>query len=148
MKYVGGITTSLMKNSARKRGFYESVLLQKWYEIFPAYAKFMRPVKMWKGRLTIATNSPSAAHNIKMQGQYLIQRMNQFVGYGVVKELKFEIRSFTPDEEEMLPTPLEVDSKAALDAKAKCASIIDDDLRACLERLGGVLEMEKRKKAS
>ena len=135
-----------MRSPAYKRGFYETALLQKWYEIFPAYAKFMRPVKLFKGRLVIATNSPSAAHNIKMQGPFLIQRMNQFIGYAAVKEIKFEIRTFTPDEEKSVPTPLVADSVAQLSAQVKCETITDDDLRQCFERLGGLIEMEKRTK--
>lgn len=148
MKYVGGLTERALKSPAAKRGFFEAILLEKWDEIFQGNARFMRPVNLWKGKLTIATNSPSAAHNIKMQGSYLIGRLNQFVGYGAVKEIKFQVKSFLPKEDIVKPEEVKVSKQAALSAKVECAHIEDEDVRICFEGLSGLIKMNPKKEVN
>lgn len=138
MKYVGGLTGKVMRSPAAKRGFFEMILLEKWDEIFQGNAKFMQPINLWKGKLTIATNSPSAAHNMKMQGPYLISRLNQFVGYGAVNEIRFQIRSFLPKETPEKAKEIQVSEQAKFLAKQDCAHIEDSDLRSSFESLGAL----------
>ena len=145
MKYASGLTAKIMRKHARARGFYETILLDKWQEIFPSYASFLRPIKLKNGTLTVATNSPSAAHNIKMQGPYLISRINQFVGYGAVKKLQFQVVSFTPEVQEDAPQKLEIKPDAAKKSDSLCKNVADDALRDCLTRLGGYILSEQKK---
>lgn len=144
MKYVKDITGKLLKPAGRKRGFFETVLLERWYEIFPSYAAFMRPVKVWKGCLVIATNSPSAAHNVKMQGPYIIARINQFMGYDAVTSLKFQVKYFPVKREEEKKNSLKADALAVEKAHEKCAHIKDEELRKSFQSLTEMVEMEKR----
>ena len=135
-----------MHKPARARGFYEPIILQKWSEIFPSYADFLRPVKLKNGTLTVATNSASAAHNIKMQGPYLISRINQFIGYGAVKKLHFQIVSFLPPASQESTEPLYITPEAQRKSVHMCKNITDDTLRGCLERLGACILSQKSDK--
>lgn len=143
MKKLGGLSTDAIGKVARSRGFYESAILTHWHEILPEYAAFTCPLKLFKGTLTLATNSPSAAHNIKMQGPYLIQRINQFFGYGAVKEIKFLIRSFEADIKPAKMKPLEPSAEALSQAKKDCADVEDDELRNSLANLSAIIETVK-----
>ncbi len=103
----------------------------------------MRPVAMNKGVLKIATNSGSAANNLRMQGPYLIARINQYFGYGAVKEIKFDIRHFEVDEETTFQ-PLTVSKKAVEYAEQTCQNIKDNALKESFANLAMMVYEEKQ----
>jgi hypothetical protein len=142
VKKLGGLSTDAIGKVARTRGFYESAILTHWHEILPEYAAFTCPLKLFKGILTLATNSPSAAHNIKMQGPYLIERINQFFGYGAVKDIKFLIRSFEADIKKPKNKPIKATEKAIKQATADCVDVNDEDLRNSLINLEALIVTE------
>lgn len=105
----------------------------------------MRPIAMNKGVLKIATNSGSAANNLRMQGPYLIARINQYFGYGAVKDIKFDIRHF--DIEEEIPFhPLKISEKAVEYAQETCQNIKDDALKQSFANLAMMVYEEKQNK--
>lgn len=103
----------------------------------------MRPVAMNKGVLKIATNSGSAANNLRMQGPYLIARINQYFGYGAVKDIKFDIRHFEVDEEPSFQ-PLTVSKNAVEYAEETCQNIKDDALKESFANLAMMVYEEKQ----
>jgi len=142
-KKLGGLSATAISKVARSRGFYESAIITQWNEILPEYAKYTCPLKLYQGTLTLATNSPSAAHNIKMQGPYLMSRINQFFGYGAVKKIQFRIRSFEGTHRDD-PVNLREPSKGATaKAQENCKDIPKDDLRESLEKLNALIYSEQ-----
>ena len=145
MRPLGFLSHKMLRKPARKRGFVEVSVLEKWPEIFPAYAAFMRPIAINKGVLKVATNSGSAANNLRMQGPYLIARINQYFGYAAVKDIKFDIRHFTAEEkrqiEKLTASPQAVDY-----AHKSCESIADHSLKQSFENLAMMVYEEKNLK--
>lgn len=145
MRPLSFLSHKMLRNPARKRGFVEVSVLEKWPEIFPSYAAFMRPVALRKGTLKIATNSGSAANNLRMQGPYLIARINQYFGYAAVKNIKFDIRYFTA-EEKFVIEPLTVSEKAVEYASEICQNIENDELQESFKNLATMVYEEKQNK--
>lgn len=145
LRPLGFLSHNLLRKPARKRGFVEVSVLEKWPEIFPSYSSFMRPIAMNKGVLKIATNSGSAANNLRMQGPYLIARINQYFGYGAVKDIKFDIRHFDVDEK-VLFKPLQASEKAFEYAHKTCENIQSDTLKQSFENLAMMVYEEKQNK--
>lgn len=141
---LANLSQKLLRKPARVRGFAEFSVLQKWGEIFPGYAQFMRPVSLKKGVLRVATNSASAAHNLRLQGPFLIARVNQYFGYNAVKDIKYDIRHFTIEDEKMVPQ-LIADDEALSYAHQACDKIESDELRESFEKLASMVFMEKKK---
>lgn len=144
MRPLSFLSHKMLRKPARKRGFVEVSVLEKWPEIFPSYASFMRPIAMNKGVLKIATNSGSAANNLRMQGPYLIARINQYFGYGAVKDIKFDIRYFTV-EEKIMVEPLKETEESVLYAKKTCDGIKEVELKASFEKLAAMVFEEKQR---
>jgi len=145
-KQIGFLGRRFLRKPARIRGFSESEVLIRWPEILPAYAAYSRPKSLNRsGVLEIVTNSASAANNMQMQGQALIDRINQFFGYGAVKKLRFVVTGFLPKLEEPIKR-LEADEKAEDWAVERCKDVQDTELRERLEKLGALIEMENRQK--
>jgi hypothetical protein len=145
MRPLSFLSHKMLRKPARKRGFVEVSVLEKWPEIFPSYGAFMRPVALRKGTLKVATNSGSAANNLRMQGSYLIDRINQYFGYGAVKNIQFDIRHFTA-EEKVRVEPLVASDKAVEYAHDICKDIKNDGLQASFENLAMMVYEEKQNK--
>ena len=136
------LSHKILKKPAKIRGFAAFSVLEKWQEIFPAYAKYMRPLSLRKGVLRVATNSGSAATNLRMQGPYLLARINQYFGYNAVKSIQYSIRNFSV-EEEPLTMYLEDNENSITFAEEACASIENNILQKSFERLASVIYLEK-----
>lgn len=144
MRPLSKITPKCLNRTASRRGFSELTVVTKWHEIVPAYSAYSRPVKLYNGILTIMASSSSAARNMDMQGQPLIDRINQYFGYGAVRKLKFVNRSFQIENREVEVQVICPDDMAKNTAKERCSDVRDEKVREALERLGSVFEMIKR----
>ena len=135
-RQIGSSLNKLLRSAVRKRGIADADMPARWAEIVPEYKDYSRPLKMYQGTLTIASNSSSAAHNMQMQGDLLIQRINTFFGYNAVKSIKFVIRSFTEMEEIAKMTRLKIGEEAEAKSAKMCDSVTNKELKEKLQGLG------------
>tara|TARA_R110000868_G_scaffold262401_2_gene521029 strand:- start:11771 stop:12214 length:444 start_codon:yes stop_codon:yes gene_type:complete len=147
MRPLSILSQKMLRKPAKVRGFAEVSVLEKWVEIFPSYAAFMRPMSLKRGVLKVATNSGSAATNLRMQGPYLLARINQYFGYNAVKEIKYHIKEFDAQTNDIFPQLLEDEGSLAY-AESTCSSIEDDSLRASFQRLAAMVYIEKKTRKS
>lgn len=143
MRPLSSLSQKILRKPAKIRGFAEFSVLEKWVEIFPSYAPFMRPMSLKRGVLKVATNSGSAATNLRMQGPYLIARINQYFGYNAVREMKYIIRDFDSSVENILPDLIENDESLTYAVQA-CEGIKDDSLKKSFQRLASMVYIEKK----
>lgn len=142
MKPVSFLSRKLLTKPAKMRGFAEFSVLEKWSEILPSYADFLRPVSLRNGTLRVMTNSSSAASNLKMQGPYLLSRINSYFGYAAVQEMKFEIKHFEVEPltvKEQLAPSKEMEELALYG----CEHIEDAELKASFAKLGALFYAQK-----
>lgn len=145
MRQVGAFSGSVLRKAGVRRGFAEVEILAQWHKIVPSYGVFTRPVKLWQGKLTVATNSSSASMNLNMQKPLIISRINQFLGYVGVDDIRFVVQAFDVKVEEK-HQPITPNEGAKGRAEARCADVADEELRASLTRLGAMVEMENIEK--
>ncbi|MFT7433140.1 MAG: hypothetical protein ACI9TY_000768 [Alphaproteobacteria bacterium] len=143
MRPLASLSQKILRKPAKIRGFAEFSVLEKWVEIFPSYAPFMRPMSLKRGILKVATNSGSAATNLRMQGPYLIARINQYFGYNAVKEIKYIIRDFDSNYPTSLPQLVE-DEESLAYAQQSCETIKDTSLKESFQRLAAMVYAEKK----
>lgn len=144
MSNLGRFINKFVSKEARKRGFAEVGILQKWHEITPAHGNYTTPEKLFKGTLTIAVPSGSAKLAVQMDSPILIESINQFFGYPAVNKIKFILRQF--NFEKKLSTKIEEPTPAARNrAMARCADIENLQLRERMIKLGALIEMENVK---
>jgi hypothetical protein len=141
VKNIGIFTSKFVTKEARKRGFAEAAVLQKWQQITPAHGRYTIPEKLFKGTLTIAVPSDSAKLAVQMDSAVLIQSMNQFFGYEAVKKIRFVLRQFNFEQKvaQKIQEPTDADRNRAM---ARCAGIEDLQLRERMIKLGALIEME------
>lgn len=145
MRQIGSFSTKFLRKAGARRGFAESEILAHWQKIVPTFGQFSRPVKLWQGKLTVATNSSSAAMNMNMQTPLLIGRINQFLGYPAVDKIQCITTAFVVENDETFK-PIVPNNGAKGRAKARCSEVKNDEIREVLERLGAAIEMENFEK--
>ncbi len=141
MGNLGRFVNKFVSKEARKRGFAETSILQKWHEITPAHGGYTTPEKLFKGVLTIAVPSGSAKLAVQMDSPILIERVNSFFGYNAVTKIRFILRQF--EFEKKVATKIKQPDSGALNrATARCANIKDLKFKQHLINLGALIEME------
>ena len=144
MSNLGRFINKYVSKEARKRGFAEAGILQKWHEITPVHGGYTTPEKLFKGTLTIAVPSGSAKLAVQMDSPILIERINSFFGYNVVTKIRFILRQF--EFEKKVAEKIEKPTKAARNrAVARCANIKDLKFKQQMIKLGALIEMENVK---
>lgn len=141
MQNIGSFVGRYVSKEARKRGFAESAILQKWHEITPAHGNYTIPEKLFKGTLTLAVPSGSAKLAVQMDSAIIMDRINQFFGYPAVQKIRFILRQFE-FEQKMAEKLAEPDAAARNRAMARCAGIKDLQLKERMIKLGALIEME------
>jgi hypothetical protein len=144
MSNLGKFINKFVSKEARKRGFAEVSIIQKWHEITPAHGNYTTPEKLFRGVLTIAVPSGSAKLAVQMDSPILIERINQFFGYEAVKKIRFILRQF--EFEKKVAKKIEQPTDAArIRATARCANIKDLKFQEQMIKLGALIEMENVK---
>ena len=126
-----------------KRGFAAADLLAAWDDVIgPRYAPFTQPDKLtWpRGRegggiLTIRIDGARALF-FQHESDQAIERINRFLGFAAVAELRLLHRPVKSRRKAAVPppAPLPMDEASAL--QQAVAPVADDALREALLRLG------------
>ncbi|MDD9911438.1 MAG: DUF721 domain-containing protein [Alphaproteobacteria bacterium] len=137
---------TVMRRHARRQGFVEADILQRWHHICPEYARYSYPAKMWKGKLTITVSSDSAKQALQYMQPVLIQKINGFYGYEAVTAIRLVTKYFEVSavKKEVV---IQVDEAAVLRAAKQCSLVKDASLRGVLEKLGSQIYTKERQKS-
>ncbi len=140
----------LVAPMAATRGFAKTELAAAWPEIVGAqFAGFCRPEKLvWpKGpdsenrpaMLIVRVHGPRAIY-LQHEATQIIERVNAFLGYRAVGQLKIVQGTVEPPARAPVRTAPKVDAAAESRLAAAVDGIASDGLREALQRLGrGVL---------
>jgi hypothetical protein len=141
---LGEFAARVIDPAVGKRGFATAELLASWDTIVGARnGAFTQPEKLTFARgqkgggvLTVRVDGPRAIFLQHEAGQ-LIARINAFLGFAAVAELRFIQKPLTPKakpREDKASTPLPAELATALD---DAVSTVDGDpLKEALRRLG------------
>lgn len=139
LRPLGKSLPKVLKSSAAKNGFFESDMLMNWRKICPEYFDCTRPIKLFKGLLTVAVSSDSA----KLQLQYwlptLIQRLNGYYGAETVHSVRLVTRHFPPKTPEV-----SVPKAPAVTPDARTDIVKDEKLKTALLKLGRWLKTDTK----
>jgi hypothetical protein len=136
---------NLAKAAFVRHGFASEQLISQWDVIVgQPFAAFSVPDKIkWprnaeeNARKTGGTLILRAAAGRGLELHYeaprIIERVNQFLGYGAITSLKIVQSSLQPEPAK--PTPRPIAPEAAKAWQAKIDDIADDELKAALSRL-------------
>ena len=126
-----------------KRGFAKVDLIAAWSDVVgPRYAASTQPEKLQWPRdrsdgavLTVRVNGPTSVF-LQHETEQFISRINSFLGFAAVCELRIIQRPITKTGKPMpaKPPDLAPDEKAAI--RQELTDIDDGDLRDALARLG------------
>ncbi len=149
-KRTGNVLSARIRRAGESRGFAVSRLLTHWAEIVgPQIAAIAGPANISYGRggfgatLTVLTTGPHAVM-LEMQKHRLREKVNAVYGYNAIARVR--ITQTAPDGFEegqalfraarkdlAAPSP---DPKIVREAARAVDPVVNDDLRAALERLG------------
>ncbi len=142
LRQVGSALAGVLDPVAARRGFGTARLMASWDEIVgQGMGAWTRPEKLAftrgaasGGVLTVAVSGPRAVllqHEIPQ----LIQRLNAFLGFAAVAEIRIVQRPFEAPQRRTRPAaPIADADRAALDAAV--APVAAEGLRDSLRRLG------------
>lgn len=150
--HLGGIIRRQIRPAAEKRGFVETRLLTHWREVVGAeIAELCRPVRVsyagggFGATLTLLTNG-AFAPIVEARREEIRERINAVYGYNAITRIRVTQSSaamlFEPEERTpaLSPRP-SADEIRSLEREL--ASIIDEDLRKSLRKLGEALLAER-----
>jgi len=157
-KRTSSLLSDRIRQAGESRGFAVSRLLTHWEEIAgPQIAAIARPCNISYGRggfgatLTVLTTGPQAVM-LEMQKDRLREKVNAVYGYNAIARVRISQTApegfhegqvlFAPAKESAEPPP---DPEIAQRAAKAVDPVVNDDLRAALERLGQhILSNSKR----
>lgn len=133
-----------------KRGFASAELLAAWPEIAgPRYAHTTQPERIaWAhgsaaaedgGTLTVRVEASAALH-FQHEVDQILERVNEFLGFGAVRRIKIVQRPIERAARKAAPAPRPLEPAEERRLAGTVAGVDDDSLREALKRLGrGVL---------
>ena len=142
MRQFANLVNRKIRPEARKRGFSEAQIFMQWRKLVPEFGDWSSPHRLYKGTLTIGVASSAVAQNIQMISPQIISRLNGFFGYEAVNKIKF-INRHVPEREHTGVKRIQPTAEAQEKATKRCENVRDEDLRAILEKLGALVEMEE-----
>ncbi len=142
LRQIGASLGGVLDPVAARRGFGTARLLSAWGEVAgPRYAAFTRPEKLAfprnsgnAGVLTIGVDGPRAVllqHEIPQ----ILQRVNAFLGFAAVAEIRLVQRAMTPPPAVSAP-PRALSDRERERLDAALAEVDSEGLRGALRELG------------
>ncbi len=68
---------------------YETMVIEKFYEIFPNYEKIALPIKIKKKVLTLKVENPVWRNELFFQKELLVEKINDFFGDKRINQIIF-----------------------------------------------------------
>lgn len=148
MRAIGQAVSKLVKPFAAASGFAEHRLLCQWSQVVgPEVARHARPVRLTSGVLRLAVADGGWAMRLTAQSPQLMESINSFCGFGVVKSVRFE-QAYFKTASPLPEISTASDTGAKVRAAAQVSRVGDDTLRDALLRLGTMVEAEVSPAAS
>jgi len=149
----GQIAAKLVDPVTRKRGFAKVDLIASWDDVVgPRYAEVTQPAKLtWRrdgaggAVLTVRVSGPSAVF-LQHESEAFIARINTFLGFQAVSELRIVQQPLTRPRTSTPPPP-ELSERDAIAIDHQVADIEDDGLRAAVARLGKAIARDRLARA-
>lgn len=94
---VGDLLVPMMAKLGLKTRARHLQVLGMWRDVVgDMVAEHTRPATLVRGRLIVDTDSPAMGHQLHLQAQLILDRLNERLGEPVVREIRFRHASATP----------------------------------------------------
>ena len=143
------LASGILNSATAKRGFAKADLIAAWSEVAGArYADVTQPEKLHWPRgegqgaiLTVRVDGPAAVF-LQHETEQFIARVNGFLGYSAVSELRI-VQKPIAKKPALSPPPRELPAATEDFIRVSVAGVEDDGLRAALEQLGRAVATDR-----
>ncbi len=150
METLGKHFQKLAKTALQKHGFAQADLLSHWTVVAGDASDYAVPERIhWPrsvggerqmgGTLVLKVN-PGRALDVQYQAPQLLERVNQFLGYGAISAIKVLQSGVTVARPPAAKVPAPVASATIIE---QVKNIEDDALKQALLQLGAAVEMRR-----
>lgn len=146
---IARLASLLIDKATAKRGFAKAELVTAWAEVAgPRYAALTQPESLRWPRdqafgaiLTVRVDGPAAVF-LQHESDQFISRVNAFLGYAAVSDLRIVQKPLTREPEAPAPE-MELPPAAEKSIRQAVSNIDSDDLRSALEQLGRAVATDR-----
>lgn len=142
MRAIAPAIHKIVKPLARRHGFADARILSQWSRIVgDDMARHVKPVKISNNMLTVAVADSNWAMQVSYKSPILVEMINRYFGFAAIKKIK-TLQSYFTVADHKKKMPITPDTGARIRAEAQTRDVKDDGLRAALQQLGEVVEMQ------
>jgi hypothetical protein len=146
---IARLASLVINKATAKRGFAKADLITAWAEVAgPRYATLTQPESIRWPRdqasgaiLTVRVDGPAAVF-LQHETEQFISRVNAFLGYAAVSDLRI-VQKPLGKEPTTLGPPMELPPATQKSIRQAVSDVESDDLRAALEQLGRAVATDR-----